>query len=151
MRRPRFDDCRKRIFLAHFAGTADAHAATSAAGVAYVTVTQHRRKDADFAAGWDEALAVAYASLEAEAVRQRLEAQRDLREGLCPTGEVSREFDKVMQLLARYDRRDGRIGIRERGAGALKRWTFEESMTLLDKKLRALGSRRLPPPAEPGE
>lgn len=151
VRRPRFDDGRKRRFLDHFAGTADAHAAAAAAGIAYVTVSQHRRRDAEFAAAWDEALGTAYAALEAELVRQRLEAQRDLREGLCPTGEISKEFERVMQLLARYDRGAGRIGVRECSPGHLKRWTFEESMALLDKKLRALGARRLPPPSEPVE
>jgi hypothetical protein len=156
VRRASFDDRRKRIFLDHFAGTADAHQAAEAAGVAYSTVLAHRRNDPDFAAGWDEALAVAYAALEAEAVRQRLEAQRDLREGLCPKGEIPREFDRVVRLLARYERKDGRIGMRGRGRGGEQRWSFDEAIALLDRKLRALGVRRgvvppdaalLPPPA----
>jgi hypothetical protein len=156
VRRARFDDRRKRLFLDHFAGTADVRAAAAAAGVAVSTVTQHRRKDAEFAAAWDEALGVAYADLEAEAVRQRLEAQRDLREGLSPKGEMPREFDRVMRLLARYDRKDGSIGLRRVSRGRERRWTFDEAIALLDKKLRALGARhgvapqeeppRLPPP-----
>ena len=73
--------------------------------------------DPEFAAGCDEALAIAYAALEAEAVRQRLEAQRDLREGIAPTGEMPQEFDRVMRLLARYERKDGRIGLRTVGRG----------------------------------
>jgi hypothetical protein len=157
-RRTRFDDRRKRIFLDHFAGTADAHQAAAAAGIAYPTFTQHRRKDAGFAAACDDALAVAYAALEAEAVRQRLKVQRDLREGLCPTGEIAREFERVMQLLARYDRRGGRIGFRAISRGGERRWSFEESIELLDRHLRALGARhgvvaepiRLPPPSGAG-
>lgn len=141
VRRARFDDRRKRIFLDHFAGTADARAAAAAAGVAPSTITQHRRKDAEFAAACGEALAVAYADLEAEAVRQRLEAQRDLREGISPKGEMPREFDRVMQLLARYDRKDGRIGLRSVGPGRERRWSFDEAIALLDRKLRALGIR----------
>ncbi len=152
VRRPLFDDRRKRIFLDHFAGTADAHAAAAAAGIAYVTVTQHRRKDAEFAAAWDEALAVAYAALEAEVVRQRLEAQRNLRDGLCPTGEIATEFERVMKLLARYDRGGGRIGLRQIGQGREKRATFDEAIEWLDRKLEALGVRRnlLPPPLDDG-
>lgn len=147
VRRPRFNAHRKRIFLDHFAGTADAHAAAAAAGIGYGTVTTHRRKDQDFAAAWDEALAHAYALLEAEAVRQRLEAQRLMREGLCPTGEIAREFDRVMQLLHRYERRTG-IGQRAIAPGRQKAWTFEEAIAALDRKLTALGARRaLPPPA----
>ena len=150
IRRPRFDDVRKRIFLDHFAGTADAHAAAAAAGVAYVTVAQHRRKDSEFAAAWDEALAVAYAALEAEVVRQRLEAQRNLRDGLCPTGEVATEFERVMKLLARYDRGGGRIGLRQVGQGRERRASFNEAIEWLDHKLEALGVRRnlLPPPSD---
>lgn len=156
-RRRRFDDARKRIFLDHFAGTADAYAACEAAGISYSAFTAHRRKDAEFAAACDEALAVAVAALEAEAVRQRLEAQRNLREGLCPKGELPKEFDRVMQLLGYYARRDGRIGLRARRHGHMKRWSFDEAILALDKHLRALGARHgihaepilLPPP--PGE
>ena len=154
-RRRRFDDRRKRIFLDHFAGTADAHAACEAAAISYSAYTAHRRKDAEFAAACDEALAVAVAALEAEAVRQRLEAQRDLREGLCPAGEIAKEFERVMQLLARYDRQGGRPGLREVRYGRMKRWDFHEAIAALDRHLRALGARHgvaaepimLPPPS----
>jgi hypothetical protein len=46
-----------------------------------------------------------------------------------------------MQLLARMDRRDGRIGTRSVRHGRQKRWTFEEAMAALDKRLRSLGLR----------
>ena len=148
VRRPRFDDRRRRIFLDHFAGTADLRQAARAAGVAPCTVNQHRRADAAFAAACEEALGHAYATLEAEAVRQRLEAQRNLREGLCPTGEVAQEFDRVLKLLARYERKNGRVGTRTLAPGRERRWTFDDAIEALDKKLSALGIRRnlLPPP-----
>lgn len=150
VRRRLFDDERKRLFLEHLAGTADAHEAAAVAGVGYSTVTQHRLKDSEFAAAWDEALPHAYALLETEAVRQRLEAQRNLREGLCPTGEVSKEFERVLRLLDRYDRRSGRLGVREVRPGRERRWTFDEAIEWLDGKLQALGHRRglLPPPGD---
>jgi hypothetical protein len=157
VRRRRFDDARKRLFLDHFAGTADAHAAAAAAGVGYSTPLQHRRTDPDFAAAWDEALEGAYAQLEAEAVRQRLEAAGRLRETLSPTGEIAKEFDRVMQLLVRYRRPDGRIALREVGRGRERRWSFDEAIHALDQKLRALGARHGIPsepialPAPPSE
>jgi len=150
-RRLRFTDARKQIFLDFFAGTADAFAAAEAAGVGYSTVYDHRRKDPEFAEAYDETLASAYAMLEAEALRQRLDAQRDLREGRMPKGEMAQEFERVLKLLARYDRKDGRIGPREIGRGRQRRWTFDEAIEALDKKLRALGLRRGLPPGDSRE
>jgi hypothetical protein len=154
-RRVRFTEARKRIFLDHFAGTGDAFAAAKAAGVSYSTVWEHRRTDAAFAAAFDEALAQAYAMLEVEAVRQRLEAQRQLREGLCPTGEVAKEFERVLQLMARYERKNGRIGMREARPGHQRRMSFDEAFAELDRRLRSFGVRQgvLAPPEEggPGE
>jgi hypothetical protein len=149
----KFTDKRQQIYLNHFAGTADAEAAAAAAGVTTHTVRAHARKHPPFAAAEKEALQMAYATLEAEAVRQRLEAQRRLSENLEPTGELALEFERVMKLLARYDRKDGRIGAREVGHGSRQRWPIEESIEALDNKLRALGVRRgiLPPPEEQDE
>jgi len=141
MRWLRFTESRQQIYLDHFAGSADAEAAAAAAGVTSDAVRMHCRKHPEFAALRDEALRFAYAKLEAEAVRQRLEAQGRLRENLEPTGEMAQEFERVMKLLARYDRRDGRVGPREIGHGRQRRWTFEEAMAALDKKLRSLGLR----------
>ena len=152
IRAVRFTAARKKIAIDRFAGTADAFAAAEAAGVHYSTLQKHYRADPAFAADWDEALRQAYATLEAEAVRQRLEAQRRLREDPNPTGELAKEFERVMQLLARLDRRDGRAGMRQARQGRLRRWTFEEAIHVLDKKLRALGVRRgVLPPGDEGE
>jgi hypothetical protein len=141
IRRPRFDDRRKRLFLDHYAGTADAEAACAAAGVAYSTYTQHRRKDPEFGAACAEALAIAYADMEAESVRGRLEAQRNLRDGIVPAGEAAKEFDRQIKLLERHDRKHGGIGLREVGPGGHKRADFWEFITAADAKLRALGAR----------
>jgi hypothetical protein len=153
VRRPRFDDKRKRLFLDHFAGTADVYAAAQAAGVGYSTVTHHRLKDSGFDAACEEALAVAYKHLGAEALRQRLEAQRRLREGICPAGEMSKEFERVLNLLDRHERRDG-VGTRAVGRGRERRRSFEDAIVEVDRRLRALGLRHgieaepipLPPP-----
>jgi hypothetical protein len=141
VRSVRFGAARRKIFLAHFAGTADAFAAARAAGVSYSTVYDHRARDPQFAEDWDAALRQSYVLLEAESVRQRLAAQAKLRETPEPTGEMAKEFERVMLLLARMDRRDGRIGMREVRHGRQRRWTFEEAMVALDKRLRSLGLR----------
>lgn len=153
MRWVKFNDKRQQIYLDHFAGTADSEAAAAAAGVTTHTVRAHARKHPEFAAVEKEALHAAYARLEAEAVRQRLEAQRRLSENLEPTGELAQEFERVMKLLARYDRKDGRVAAREVGHGSRQRWPFADAIEALDKKLGALGMRQrlLPPPEEQEE
>lgn len=150
MRWVRFTEARQQIYLDHFAATADAEASAAAAGVCSATVRAHRRKHPEFAAAAGAALHEAVASLEAEAVRQRLDMQRRLIENLEPKGEMAAEFERVMKLLARWDRRDGRIGPREIRHGRQRRWTFDEAIAALDKRLRALGVRRglLPPPGD---
>lgn len=141
IRRARFDDRRKRLFLDHYAGTADAEAACAAAGICYSTFTQHRRRDPEFAAGCTEALAIAYADMEAESLRLRREAQRNLRDGICPAGEAAKEFDRQMKLLERHDRKHGGIGLREVGRGGERRADIMEVMATADRRLRVLGAR----------
>jgi hypothetical protein len=146
-----FDERRQQLFLDHFAGTADEDAAADAAGVARQTVRAHIRRNPEFAALRDEALHFAYARLEAEAVRQRLAAQQRLRDNLEPTGEIAREFERVMKLLARYDRKDGRIASRTHIPSASRAWTFEQAIGALDKALDALAIPRIPFRAGEGE
>jgi hypothetical protein len=142
MRWVKFTEKRQQIYLDHFAGTADAEAAAAAAGVCPKTVNAHARRHPEFAAVQSEALRIACARLEAESVRQRLEAQRRLSENLEPTGEMAQEFERVMKLLARFDRKDGRTAAREVGHGHQQVSSFEEAIEALDRKLRALGVRR---------
>lgn len=142
MRHVAFTDARKRLFLDHFAGTCDAVASAEAAGVCKATVYKAAQRDRDFRAAWEEALAIGYAALEAEAVRQRLAMQRKMRDGLSPQGEIAQEFERVMKLLNRYDRRGGGVGFQRPRYGRMKSWSFEEAIVALDKKLQALGLRR---------
>lgn len=149
VRRLRFDERRQGVFLAYFAGTCDATAAAEAAGICVSTVYRHRAVDADFAAAFDAALEQGYVALEAEAVRQRLEAQRRLREGVAPAGEMAVEFERVLALLTRWERRNGRLGARAVGHGHQRRWTFDEAIELLEKKLKALNVPIRPVPPDP--
>ena len=141
VRRPRFDDRRKRLFLDHYAGTADAEAACAAAGIAPSTFTQHRRKDPEFAAACVEALTIAYADMEAENLRARKEAQRNLRDGIVPAGEAAKEFDRQLKLLERHDRKGGAIGLREVGPGGFQRADIMDTIAWVDRRLRAVGAR----------
>ena len=44
-----------------------------------------------------------------------------------------------MKLLARWDRKPRHPDSRFKEGGRRQRWTFEEAIALLDKKLRGLG------------
>ena len=149
----KFTEKRQQAFLDHFAGTADAAASAEAAGVSYKTVRAHYRKDPEFAALHDECLRHCYPMLEAEAVRQRLAAQQRLRDNLEPTGEMALEFERVMKLLARFDRLESGMPGRPHRPAESRVATFEEAILALDKKLRAFGLRRgiVPPESEAGD
>jgi hypothetical protein len=139
IRRLRFVQWRKEVFLAFLAGTCDVTAAAEAAGVCESTVWRHHARDPDFAAALQQALETGYARLEAEALRQRLEAQRLLREGVLPAGEIPQEFERVLRLLQRWDRRNGKVGPRTVAPGRRQSWTFEQAIAELDRYLAALG------------
>lgn len=141
MRHVKFDADRRRTFLAHFAGTCDTKAAAEAAGVCTSTAYKRRLKDEAFARDWDEALQQGYRRLEAEAVRQRIAAAERQAAGIVPEGEVSAEFERVSKLLAQWKRADGRVATRSVSHGRQARWSFDDTMELLDKKLTALGYR----------
>ena len=144
----RFDAERQAVFLAHFAMTCDTTAAAAAAGVSESTVTYHCRNDPAFAEAYRQALPQGYAFLEAEIVRQRLAAQKKLRAAIEAAGdtvpprlarETAAEFDRIMKLLARWDRQPRRVDSRFKEGGRRQRWTFDQAIALLDRKLRALG------------
>lgn len=143
----KFTEERQQIFLDHFAGTADATTAAAEAGISRTSLYAYRRSHPEFAAAWNHALAEAVSTLEAEAVRQRLATQQRLIDNLEPAGEMAAEFDRVLKLLARWDRLGGRTGAREIYHGRLKRWSFDDAIEALDKKLDALGVRQLALPA----
>jgi hypothetical protein len=150
IRRLRFVPWRKEVFLAHVAGTCDLKAAAEAAGVNPSTVHRHLARDPDFADAFRAALEQGYPLLEAEALRQRLEAQRLLREGLLPAGEIAQEFERILKLLQQWDRRTGQVGPRRIAHGRRQPMSFEQAIAELDRYLAALGIPLVgePPPPE---
>jgi hypothetical protein len=171
-RNVRFDAAAQAIYLAHFAANCDSRAAAEAAGVHESTVRLHRRMNPAFAAAEAEALAEGYVWLEAEALRLGLETQKRLRAaaeapavqgarhvpGTSATGpaacpecnrrtETDAEFDRIMKLLARLDRKPRRAERGFKEGGRRQKWTFEDAMVLLRRRLKALGLLT-PRPAE---
>lgn len=172
-RNVRFDAAAREAFLTHFNATCDTKAAAEAAGVHESTVRLHARTDREFAAAYRDALAEGYVRLEAEAVRQRVAAQARLRAAIeaaddwpgtgegaampaaCPEcgriDDPGAEFDHVMKLFARWGRQPRRPDRHFRPDGRRQRWTFDQAITLLDKKLRAMGARTDAPPPDEGK
>lgn len=157
-RQLRFTEDRRETFLSHFAGTCNVAEAAAVAGVCEATVYRHRARDGAFATAFQLALEQGYARLEVEALRQRIEAQRRIGEaagaaggeGVLLTGEAAGEFERVLKLLDRWDRRNGRIGPRAVSPEHRPALNFDEAIEALAKRLRALDIpiKRLPAPGE---
>lgn len=152
MRHVRFDAARRAVFLHHFGWSCDARDAAAEAGVSESTVFLHRRTDPAFAAEYDAALDQGYVRLEAEAVRQRLAALQAMRDVLEKEGEIppgsAAEFERVMKLLDRRDRK-ARGPEQSASPGSPRRvWTFDAAIALLDKRLKALGMAAPPLPPD---
>lgn len=152
VRATRFTPERQQVFLDVFAATADFKAAAEAAGVCESTVYKALSRDPEFARRRDEARALAVTRLEDEAVRQRIAAQDRLRDPATPTSELAIENERLMKLLAHYQRKDAGGGAGS-GQGAMARWSFDEAITALDKIMRGYGLRRgiVPPQAPTGD
>jgi len=172
-RNVRFDAKAQAVFLAYFALTCDTKASAAVAGVSVSTVTLHCRTDPVFAEAYRQALMEGYIALEAEAVRQRLAAQQRLREaietagdgpplhlqgrgtaegggGACPhcgraAEDPDAEFDRVMKLLARWDRKPRNAERVFKPGSRRHRPTFDEAIRALDRWMRGIGARSGPP------
>lgn len=140
--------------------TCDTKAAAAAAGVHESTVHLHCRTDPAFAEAYAQALRQGYVRLEAEALRMRFEAQRKLHAAIDAAGdtipprlaaEEGAEFDRVMRLLARWDRRPRRSDSRFKPGGRRQRHSFDDAIDMLEKKLLGLGIPIVPfpPPGGP--
>ena len=159
-RHVRFDSGRRELYVTCLAETCNSVAAAEAAGVHPSTARLHRRLDPVFDSACREALAEGYDFLETEIVRLRLEAQKRLRAAIERAGPVpppallaeqGAEFDRIMKLLARYDRKPRRPASNFTPGGRRQPWTFEDAIRQLDKALDGLGVTRIPLPPEEGD
>lgn len=159
-RHVRFDEGHREIYVAHLAETCDSVAAAEAAGVHPTTARLHRRMDPDFDSACCDALAEGYPRLEAELVRLRLRAQERLRAAIERAGPVpppellaeqGAEFDRIMKLLDRLDRKARRPEANFTPGGRRQAWTFERAIVQLDKALDALARKTGKPRPHEGQ
>jgi hypothetical protein len=158
-RHVRFTAERREIYVTRLAETCDSVAAAEAAGVHPSTARLHRRLDPGFDEVCGEALAEGYVFLETEIVRLRLAAQKRLRAAIdrahpAPSetllAEEAAEFDRIMKLLNRFDRKHRRPDARAARVGRRPALTFDQSLAALEKALDHLDIPPLEMPRKAG-
>lgn len=138
-RRLRFAGRRRLRFLAAFEASCNTSRSCGETGVHTATVYRHIKRDPGFRGDCCTAYRRGTAGLERElAARRAARARRWARHEIVPVGRPSGDFEQVMKLLARWDRRDGTFGPREVRYGRMKRMSFDEAIALLAKRLRSL-------------
>lgn len=121
-------------FLEHFAASCSIAGAAAEIGVGRSTVNKHLAEDGDFRARFDRVLEFAYRELDAELVRQRLEAaQRPQTDG----GEAiqAAEFDRALQLL-REHKRGRKAGLDPLPGAPPRHASLDEVCLALAKRLK---------------
>ena len=157
-----FTPQRKQVFLDHFADSCNMAAAAAEAGVTVRAVRKALAEDGTFAEGFDMALAVGYKALEADTLSQTQQAYRLSPDGPAGGGDPAgsrQTFERSVQLLHEYRRRDGTLG--RRSSNRHRKTVskdelvekFVKLMGMLKKRralLRAAGQLPplLPPPAD---
>jgi hypothetical protein len=143
-RRLRFGERRSSAFLDALERCCNTQTAAGAAGVNRSTVLRRIHRDPDFARIHGETLRRGIDALLRESEAARARTMERIRSGeflarLEPKGEITRDSDRQMLLLARYGRPDGTIGPRRVRHGRMRSMPFDEAIRLLDRKLRWLG------------
>jgi hypothetical protein len=131
---------RKRgIFLDHLAATCNVRASEAAAGIRQGGAYPLRRRDEDFAAAWDEALAIGYARLEAMLIERTIR-KIEIPEGVAEVPDIAAtDTDQALTLLRLHW--TSVKGGRRRGGGKLHPVTEAETNAAIIKKLRVLNKR----------
>ncbi|WP_171982512.1 hypothetical protein [Sphingomonas sp. LM7] len=127
----------RTAFLDHLAGSCNVRESAAAAGVAAVNIYELRRKDARFAAEWQEALLAGYQLLETELVGYALAGGNAAQDIAGATRRV--DVDIAVKLLGLH--RNALLGLR-RPKPLTKRATSEETDRAILKKLDALDRAR---------
>jgi hypothetical protein len=107
-KRRAFTEARRKRFLNHFAASCNQTAAARSVGISENCVSAWRKKDAQFNAGWKEALQLGYARLEAELVLGAHEALKvkPRKDAAVRVGTMSAET--ALKVLEAYRRSQGR-------------------------------------------
>ncbi len=128
----------KAAFLDHLAATCNIKASAAAIGVHSILVYSLRRRDAEFAAMWDDALVLGYQVLETQLVGHALAGGgKTLENGATElTGPIDVEL--ALKLLDAH--RAGRTG--RRAGPKPQRARQEETDKAILRKLAALEARR---------
>ena len=146
-----FDDAAKAEFLEWFAATCNCSLAARKTGFHYRTVLRHWREDEAFGARCEAALKMGYPRLEelalraAEVALKRAAGEPIAGDRTPPAEHFRMDPSTALQLLRDHWRHlAGLAGGSGRGAKPgppLTRWSFEDAMVALDKKLRSMGLR----------
>lgn len=106
----RWSKAMRAAFLDHLAGTCNVSHAAAAAGVFPATVYAARRRDPEFAAQWEEALALGYQMVETRLVGHVLEGRGwdEPVEGGDPDDPGGIDFDAALRLLSQHRNAQGK-------------------------------------------
>ncbi|WP_343520258.1 hypothetical protein [Sphingomonas sp.] len=106
----RWGKAMRAAFLDHLAATCNVSRAAAAAGVFPATVYAARRRDPEFAAQWEEALALGYQMLETRLVGHVLEGRRrdEQVEGGDPGDSGGIDFEAALRLLSQHRTAQGK-------------------------------------------
>jgi hypothetical protein len=130
-------------FLEHFAASCSIAGAAAEIGVGRSTVNKHLAEDSDFRARFDRVLEFAYRQLDAEMLRQRLEAaQRPQTDGGGQAFEAV-EFERSLALLREHKRGRPR-GLDPLPGAPPRHASLDEVCTALAARLKKF------PPTVPG-
>jgi hypothetical protein len=131
-KRRSFTVARRRKFLRHFAATCNIKGACRSAGVSNSTVHEWRRKDAQFGADFNAALAHGYTEVEAELIR---ESKRSLKAKPDPKAPPLVDARTALAVLES----DRRNGDRRPGDILPQRSDVERVRARLETMMRGLG------------
>lgn len=143
-RRLRFSERRRTAYLELLAQGCNAGRAARETGVDLRSVYRRLRSDPGFDRDSREALQRGFAGLYNALEAKRAAKAARIRSGelvwkIEPKGEMTRDFDRQMLLLKRYERPDGTLGSRQVRRGFQRSMRFEDAILLLDRKMRGLG------------
>jgi uncharacterized membrane protein len=127
-------------FLDHLAATCNVRASAKAVGLVHSTGYRMYRRDSDFAAAWDNALAAGYTALETMMVARALGAV-DIPHGETQMPDVETIDTEVALRMLALHKRAVKTNAGQ-GKPKLRQSTEEETNAAILKKLRALAKRR---------